>query len=485
MKVEQESAISRRIVPIGPRSSITDTTSDWTKVETVLDVVSRLPESPARFVARAPFPLDVMGGLADYSGALALHLPLGDYVCAAVQSRDDGHFVVERCSGFSSNGRAPMSVSIDEVTASIESDSIESLASRLPEDDGVVERCAVGVACELVRAGLVPPEKIGMTVAVGCTAELGRCSAGPICAAVLAAVSRAFDLEIEPAAGAQHCQAVEHRWFDIPAGVSVAAGALTGECASVGEHRCDANALGGRTRLPDGVTMIGLSTGKLHPDFVAKYSRVRCATFMGRYLIDRIVNHDGAGNLRWDGHLSRVSVTDYVERFRDRIPTRLKGNDFLSRFGETGDPLTKVEPGFVYKIRSRTEHHVYEHSRSRQFVEGLARYARSGDRTILGEVGELMYASHWSYGQRCGLGSIETDLLVNLVKRYGSSAGIHGARISGRGCGGMVAVLMDDSPAADQAVQQACQAYEEKTGQLPTIMRGSLPGAMVAGARAV
>ena len=24
-----------------------------------------------------------------------------------------------------------------------------------------------------------------------------------------------------------------------------------------------------------------------------------------------------------------------------------------------------------------------------------------------------MYASHWSYGQRCGLGSIETDLLTD------------------------------------------------------------------------
>ena len=95
-----------------------------------------------------------------------------------------------------------------------------------------------------------------------------------------------------------------------------------------------------------------------------KYRRVRTATFMGRFLIDRIVGHDGAGNLRWDGNLSRISVADYVDRFRDRIPTRLKGSEFLKRFGETGDPLTSVAAEVVYKIRSRTEHHVYEHSRS-------------------------------------------------------------------------------------------------------------------------
>ncbi len=238
-------------------------------------------------------------------------------------------------------------------------------------------------------------------------------------------------------------------------------------------------------RLPDGLTMIGLASGSRHADFVTKYRRVRTATFMGRHLIDRIVRHDGAGNLSWDGHLSRISVADYVERFRDRIPTRLKGSEFLERFGETGDPLTSVAAEDVYKIRSRTEHHVYEHSRSCRFVEGLSRFSRSGDRTILGEVGELMYASHWSYGQRCGLGSIQTDLLVNLIRRYGSSVGIHGARISGRGCGGVVGVLMDETDAAEQAIQQACQAYEEKTGKSPTILRGSLPGAMVAVARAV
>ena len=96
-----------------------------------------------------------------------------------------------------------------------------------------------------------------------------------------------------------------------------------------------------------------------------------------------------------------------------------------------------------------------------------------------------MYASHWSYGQRCGLGSIETDLLVHLIRQYGSSVGIHGARISGRGCGGVVGVLMDKTDAAEQAVQQACQAYEEKMGTSPTILRGSLPGAMVAVAREV
>ena len=38
-----------------------------------------------------------------------------------------------------------------------------------------------------------------------------------------------------------------------------------------------------------------------------------------------------------------------------------------------------------------------------------------------------MYASHWSYGRRIGLGAPETDLLVRLAREAGPCAGIYGA----------------------------------------------------------
>ncbi len=514
MTVKQNRTVVRQHTVPGARVAVPDANADWTKTSAVLDVVSCLPQEPTRHIARAPFSLDVMGGLADYSGALSLHLPLGDYVCAAVQKRDDRRVVVQRCEGFrvkdpsaaggavasdrttvseraaASDGDAAWGVSLDDLLAIIKADDVSLLDAQLPKHDdpshdGMVERCSYGVFAELIRAGLIDEGTAGLTVAVGCSACVGRSSVSSIASAVLTAMSSAFDLELEPSASAKYCETVECRWLGVPVGVSAAAGSLMGESANIGQYRCDANALAGRLPLPTGIAIIGVACGSLHPDFLAKYRRVRTATFMGRSLIDRIIQHEGVGDLQWDGHLSRVSVSDYVERFRDRIPTRLKGAEFLERFGETGDALTKIEPDFVYKIRSRTEHHIYEHSRSRQVVEGVSRYARSGDPAILHEVGEAMYASHWSYGQRCGLGSIPTDLLVNTIRRFGEHAGIYGARISGRGCGGTVAVLMDDTEAAEQAVQQACQAYQEKSGKTPTILRGSLPGAMVAGARSI
>jgi L-arabinokinase len=96
-----------------------------------------------------------------------------------------------------------------------------------------------------------------------------------------------------------------------------------------------------------------------------------------------------------------------------------------------------------------------------------------------------MYASHWSYGQRCGLGSVETDLLVNLIRQHGTPADIYGAKISGRGCGGVVTVLMRTADRAQEALQQVLETYQARTGQHATLIQGSSPGSLVAGAQRI
>ena len=57
-------------------------------------------------------------------------------------------------------------------------------------------------------------------------------------------------------------------------------------------------------------------------------------------------------------------------------------------------------------------------------------------------LGKLMYESHASYSA-CGLGSQGTDLLVEMVKTAGVDRGLFGAKITGGGSGGTVAVLGD------------------------------------------
>ncbi len=62
--------------------------------ELVAEVIERLPGSSPRFVACAPGRLDVMGGIAEYSGALVLSTTLADHVCVSAQRRDDGKLMI-------------------------------------------------------------------------------------------------------------------------------------------------------------------------------------------------------------------------------------------------------------------------------------------------------------------------------------------------------------------------------------------------------
>jgi L-arabinokinase len=88
-----------------------------------------------------------------------------------------------------------------------------------------------------------------------------------------------------------------------------------------------------------------------------------------------------------------------------------------------------------------------------------------------------MFQSHESYS-RCGLGSSGTDKLVALV-RDSLGEGLYGAKITGGGSGGTVAVL--GRRGVDATIREIAERYQEKTAYQPTIISGSSPGASVFG----
>jgi L-arabinokinase len=122
---------------------------------------------------------------------------------------------------------------------------------------------------------------------------------------------------------------------------------------------------------------------------------------------------------------------------------------------------------------------VYERERAEAFRRLLLE--SSGEQRCI-QLGELMYGSHASYGA-CGLGSRGTDLLVDLVRAEGPAAGLYGARITGGGSGGTVAVIgrSDASP----AIGRVRDAYERATGYRPCVFAGSSPGVIAFAARSI
>ena len=87
-----------------------------------------------------------------------------------------------------------------------------------------------------------------------------------------------------------------------------------------------------------------------------------------------------------------------------------------------------------------------------------------------------MAQSHGSYAA-CGLGSSGTDRLVELAGEAGRPTGLYGAKITGGGSGGTVAVLARRGASAEEAVARIAEQYAAETGRAIKLFSGSSPGA--------
>ena len=197
-----------------------------------------------------------------------------------------------------------------------------------------------------------------------------------------------------------------------------------------------------------------------------------------------------------------MSAQDF-STYRDMIPETITGIEYSELFGRLPDLITRVNPSETYRPRDCAEHPILENERVKEFVGlmSLADFRREErqmfrttdpdstndegdpDLQLMKEIGQLMYDAHTSYSTRLDLGSPETDLLVHLIRERGEARGLFGAKITGGGAGGTVAVLLADTPEAHLALAEVCDAYEAQIGVAPRAFVGSGPGALEFGAK--
>lgn len=438
---------------------------------TVSNLLSALRGESPRFVAVAPIRLDILGGLSEYAGALVLGVPLQEHVAACVQARNDGKVRVEHTSD--GNGHGGFEIPVAKL-----------ISAKKPADIGerftelaLVVLAAIAEGTQVKLLGL-PSGGVSVCVAADVGEARRPARDAAVAAAVLAALAGLQQVGLEAERAAACVRRVLNEWLSMPIGSSDAVCAFSADEGTLLQVHGDAHA---SAPWPKEVALVGIDCGDPQVDVVAKYAHVRIASWMGRVLIDRIFRHENPKGPEWDGRLARIGMKDFVERFRDRIPTKMKGSEFLERFGETGDPLTRIDPDALYKIRSRTEHHIYEHTRAREFVELMTRCSKSCDHMLLTAAGEILDASHWSYGQRCGMGGLASDLLVNLIRRHAGGTEIYGSKVCGLGCGGTVAVLMKPTDAARTALDRALDEYSSKTRRTPRNIETGFRGALTTG----
>lgn len=430
------------------------------------------------FVARAPARLDVMGGIADYSGSLVLEGTLARVAYAAVQPRRDRKLCAMTVGVAEAE---PVELDLDDLLTRGRPKTYAQ-ARKLFSNSGRWAGYVLGTLQVLRREGIVSdwPRGLNLFLLSEIPIGAGVASSAAIEVAAMSAIVGAFDVTLDPLRLAQLCQIVENHVVGAPCGVMDQVTSALGKASRLLALRCQPCEIEGLHRVPEGYQFVGLNSAVKHSVGGMAYGRVRCAAFMGYRIatMDPEGPHGAgapSGPRSAGGFWCNVTPQEFAE-LEEHLPEQMSGRDFLDRYGHTHDAVTTVQPDMLYPVRQASRHPVLENARVERFMTLLAQ----GDDRAMRAAGKLMYESHASYSA-CGLGSAETDLLVKLVRRRGPKQGLLGAKITGGGSGGTVAILARAD--AGPVLQGVLDEYRERTGRPAALLTGSTAGAAEWGTR--
>jgi galactokinase len=430
-------------------------------------------------IARAPGRLDVMGGVADYSGSLVLQLPIADATHVAIQ-KNSARKVRVLSLGANADDRF-IEIDLSEFVTNGSPIAYATARARFSDPENHWAAYVTGVFLVLMREKQARFTH-GARILINSNVPEGKgvSSSAAIEVAVMKAVTSAFNIAVGPEELATLCQKLENLIAGAPCGIMDQMTSACGKENELLELLCQPDRLQGTLALPDELNVWGIDSGVRHSVTGADYGTVRTAAFMGYRLIAEIAGFkvsavsDGRVSIedrKWHGYLANISPAEFEQKYLTQLPETMSGLDFLNQYQGTTDSVTRVKAEAEYPIRKATQHPIYENARVNSFAAMLKNWTGIA---AAQKLGALMLGSHQSYSD-CGLGSEATDLIVDLVKEA-SADGLFGARITGGGSGGTVAVLGHRE--ATNAIEQVRQQYLAKTGYLPVLIAGSSPGAV-------
>ena len=490
-------------------------------------------------LASAPGRVDVMGGFADYSGSDVLQYPTAARTYAMIVQTNQPTLTLTslHVSSFETEvlkggGPAhaiwscslPTQIMFADPGCTTTVDQGELKAKLASMNTGVSPRVTTSaqpagwssyvVGCvhailrkrleQMALSGENPPSfsERGFTVVLVSSVppNVGIASSAAVEVSVALATSHCLGVSIEATELALICQSVENRVVGAACGMMDQLTAAVASSDALMALRCQLPLAHPPTRnlvLPPGFQIFALQTSVERNISAPPYERVRTAAMMGRVMMQ---------SQRSDvlqRYLCEVSLADFNQHYRVRLPVSMTGQEFLSQYGEalkrhaTPEDCTTVHPHWDYPIQAATAHPIEEQARVAAFTVALESFhswpslstksAEEVEQQRLRMLGELMAQSHVAY-DLVGLGSNETNLLTSLIRSHSISkvprSPLIGAKLTGGGSGGTIAVLARGSvERVQQALPAVTKQYLTQTGRTCTILSGSSGHMRVHGVR--
>lgn len=392
------------------------------------------------YEASAPGRLDVLGGIADYAGSAVLQLPIKERTYVSLVWRDDERITLTTTLDATQEKQRSIEIKVEALARLNNSD--------LPSWSLYVLGCiAIGSA-----DGLFMVRGMDLQVRSDVPVGAGLSSSAALTVATWRVLAEAFSLRLAPKQLARLAQRVEHEIVGAPCGLMDQLAVHCGDTGELIPIRCRPDQIGQPFEVPPGWRFWAVDSGVRHSvQSDEAYGTARAATFMGLQILHRDHGFSGRYLTEMAATGPQYEVLSAKQRVLEELPKEMTGKEFTARYGGLEDQLSRVVPERSYPVQAATIFPIHEHERNIMMVAALVRLQQTPDITVrhpmnvdaLEQCGMAMSIAHMGYGL-LGLGHPATDKIVAQVRALGIAHGLHGARITGGGSGGSVAVLGDE-----------------------------------------
>ena len=328
------------------------------------------------WVARVPARLDVMGGIADYSGANVCEAVLGGGMLMALQARTDRTLRIRTMQAGQRTLPVETRIPLDYLTSG---DTVGDYAQ-------VRELChANPLAAWAAYIGgsiftLLKEESVNLPYgfsfllfsAVPMNVGIGSSAAVEI--GTLSCLNAYLGLQLDGARIARLGQMAENHVVGAPCGIMDQIAVTSGRRGKLTHILCRPGKIIGEVEIPPGTGFVGINSMVRHSVAGNAYGDVRIGAFMGKKIINEIRARTGRAALNY---LTEVSSAEFQAEYQAEIPETILGSEFLAKYKTHDDPVTTVQPDATYRVAGPTRHPIEENERVLRFIAALQAAAKT------------------------------------------------------------------------------------------------------------
>ncbi|HLF46148.1 MAG TPA: hypothetical protein VI548_06965, partial [Chitinophagaceae bacterium] len=287
------------------------------------------------FTASAPGRLDVMGGIADYSGSLLLQMPVKEITTVSIQERNDSH--VKLKTQLTKNKYADFEIDFLLLKGKSYSEAAKIIKEK-PEGNWALYL----LGCLLVLEKEKKLSLNGLNIFIESELSWGKgvSSSAALEVALMNALDKLYNLNLENLELAVLAQKAENHVVGAPCGLMDQLTTHLGQKNKLLPLICQPHKIFEPISVPNGISFSGIDSGVRHAVSDASYSDVRAAAFMA-YTVIALQNGATVEQLmkarqsgKWDeipfgGFLANISVVVFEKSYADILPDSMTGKEFI------------------------------------------------------------------------------------------------------------------------------------------------------------